>query len=162
AIALQLPNNHTRAMASQALLKLGDVASNAVLTYFNSPDLAVQNEAHRLTQMLNISNDRQLDQTLRDVADSRIDRSLTALRHLAQMRPDDASRAKVSEALNATLLDPTRGLSNESLNALIVWKSPANVDTLLKMLGTYDRNSRGRDARVIEFLGALKDPRAAA
>jgi hypothetical protein len=162
AMALQLTNSNTRAKAAQALLKLGPVADNAVLQYINDPDLAVQKEARALSRLLKISDDRQLDQTLKDVADSRIARSRAALHHLAQIRPDDASRAKVSKALNATLLEPTRGLSDESLNALIVWSSPENVDTLLKMLGPYDKSGMGRNARVIEFLGALKDPRAAA
>jgi hypothetical protein len=162
AMALQLTNNNTRAKASQALLKLGPSADDAVLHYINDPDLSVQKEARGLSRMLKISDDQQLDQTLKDVADSRIARSRAALHHLAQMRPDEASRTKVSKALNATLLEPTRGLSDESLNALIVWKTRENVDTLLKMLGPYDKSGMGRNARVIEFLGALKDPRSAA
>jgi HEAT repeat protein len=163
AIALQLPNVNTRAKASQTLLKLTPpVADNAVLHYTNHPDLAVQKEARALSRLLKISDDRQLDQTLADVADSQISRSRTALHHLAQLRPNDASRAKVSTALNATLLEPTRGLTDESLNALRVWSSKENIDTLVKMLGPYDKAGMGRNARVIEFLGALKDPRAAA
>lgn len=162
AIALQLPNIHTRAKAAQALLKLGPVADNVVLQHINDADVAVQKEARGLARLLKISDERQLDQTLADVADARIARSRAALHHLAQLRPDDASRAKVSRALNATLLDPARGLSDESLNALRIWGSPENTDTLLSMLGPYDKSGMGRNARVIEFLGALKDPRAAA
>jgi hypothetical protein len=162
AIAFQLPNNNTRAQASQALLKLRPpAADNAVLHYINHPDLAVQKEARGLARLLKISDERQLDQTLADVADSQIARSRSALHHLAQIRPDDASRAKVSKALNTTLLEPTRGLSDESLNALRIWSSRENIDTLLNMLGPYDKSGMGRNARVIEFLGALKDPRAA-
>ena len=164
AMAFQLTNNNTRSKAAQAFLKLGPVADNAVLQYINDPDLAAQEGSARgLSRLLKRYPDaRQLDQTLKDVADSRVSRSRAALHHLAKIRPDDASRAKVSKALNATLLEPTRGLSDESLNALIVWSSAENVDTLLKMLGPYDKSGMGRNARVIEFLGALKDPRAAA
>ncbi len=162
AMAFQLPNANTRAKAAQALLKLGPpVADNAVLHYINHPDLAVEKEARGLARLLKISDERQLDQTLTDVAASQISRSRAALHRLAQIRPDDASRAKVSKALNTTLLDPSRGLSDESLNALRVWASKENIDTLVNMLGPYDKAGMGRSARVIEFIGALKDPRAA-
>jgi hypothetical protein len=134
---------------------------NAVLHYINHPDPAIEKEARGLARLLKISDERQLDQTLADVADSQISRSRAALHRLAQIRPDDASRAKVSKALNTTLLDPSRGLSDESLNALRVWASGENIDTLVNMLGPYDKAGMGRSARVIEFLGALKDPRAA-
>jgi HEAT repeat protein len=156
-----LPNANTRAKAAQALLRLGNVSDGAVLRYINHPDAAVEKEARGLSRLLKISDDRMLDQTLTDVADSQAARSRAALHRLAKIRPNDASRAKVSRVLNTTLLDPTRGLSDESLNALIVWGTPENTDTLLKMLGPYDRNGMGRNAHVIEFLGALKDPRAA-
>jgi hypothetical protein len=161
AIALQLKNPNTRAKSLQALLKLGPVAENSVLASINNPDVATQKEARSVARMLKISDERMLDQTLKDVADSRIARSRTALHRLAEIRPDATNRAKVSLALNATLVDPSRGLSDESLNALRVWGTSANVDTLVGMLGPYDRNS-GRNVRVIEFIGALKDPRAAA
>ncbi|HZZ81648.1 MAG TPA: hypothetical protein VFE62_24310 [Gemmataceae bacterium] len=157
AVALQLKNNNTRAVATQALLKLGPVAENAVLANINHPDRDAQKQARSVARMLKISDDRLLDQTLADVADSRIARSRTALHRLAEIRPDAANRAKVSAALNATLIDPSRGLSDESLNALRVWGTAANTDTLVKMLVP-----AGSNARVIEFLGAIQDPRAAA
>ncbi len=159
AIALQLPNPRTRDKAGQALLKLGPVADKAVLGHINDPDDAVQKDARDLARRLKISDQRQLEQTLADVADTRVSRSRAALRHLAKVRPDDAIRAKVSAALNTTLLDPARGLSDESLKALRVWGTPENTVALLKMLGPYENSSMGRNARVIEFLGALKDPR---
>jgi hypothetical protein len=163
AIALQLPNANTRAKAAKALLTLPPpTADKAVLHYINYPDLAVQKEARDLTQRLNISVDRQLDQTLTDVKDAQIERSRAALHHLAQFRPDAANQAKVSKALNATLLEPTRGLSDESLKALRIWRSEENTDTLVKMLGPYAKGGMGRSARVIDFLGKLQDPRAAA
>lgn len=162
AIAMQLPNPNTRAKAGQALLKLGNVSQSAVLQYLNFPDPAVQLETSSLARLLKISDQQQLDQTVADTASAQIPRSLTALHHLAQIRPDDANRTKVSKALNATLVDPTRGLSDESLEALRVWGTAENTDTLVKMLEPFGKSGMGRNVRVIEFLGALKDPRAAA
>jgi hypothetical protein len=161
AVALQLPNTHTRAKAAQALLKLGPVATKAVLEYIDHPDAAVHKEARSLSRLLKIPADRLLEQILVDVADSRVSRSRTALEHLASLRADELSRMKVSRALNASLLDANPALSDIALNAVAVWGSKENTDTLLKMLGNFDKSATPRNVYVIEILGGLKDSRAA-
>jgi hypothetical protein len=160
AIALQLKAPATRDRAVQALLKFGSVATKAVLLYIDYPDVAVQNKARWLCRQLTISTSLQLDQVLADVADARKPRAHTAIRFLARLRPDEANRARVSQALNAALLDPDPALQADALNAVRVWGSKANTTTLLKLLGR--RQPGGvRDLRVIELLGLLQDPKVA-
>ena len=121
AIALMLPNAQTRDKAAQALLQLGPAATKAVLPYINHPDAGVQKAARELCRRLNVPADLQLEQTLADAADARIPRAGPPSEHLAALRPDDASRAKVSEALNAFLLDPHPEIRADALNAVKVW-----------------------------------------
>jgi predicted Zn finger-like uncharacterized protein len=161
AIALQLRSASQRGKAVQALLKLGPVATRAVLGYLNDPDPAVQSEARGLVRPLNISAERQLEQTLTDVADTRRERSRAALQYLAQLRPQEASRARVSRSLNAPLLDPDLGMRADALNAIAVWGSKESTPALLKVLGDFRGEGAGGDAHVIAVLGALKDPAAA-
>jgi hypothetical protein len=160
AIALQLKAPANRGRAAQALLKLGPVATKAVLLYINSPDPAVQREARRLCRQLKIPTSLQLEHTLADVADARKPRVRTALQSLARLRPDEASRARVSQALNAPLLDPDSAVLADALNAVRVWGSKANTATLLKLLAE-PRGGAARDPRVIERLGSLHDPAGA-
>jgi HEAT repeat protein len=161
AIALQLPNPALRGRAVQGLLKLGAVATKAVLPYLNDPDSGVQKEAQDLCRLLKFPAERQLEQILADVAGADIARGRAALQTLAQLRPDEASRAMVAEALNAALLDANEGIREDALNAVKVWGSPENTSTLLTMLGDYQTGGSGRNPRVIEALGSLRDPRAA-
>jgi HEAT repeat protein len=161
AIALQLPNDHARANAVKALSNLGPVASKAVLRYINHPTAAVQKEARDLCRKLDVSAERQLEQTLADAADPRIQRSRAALQHLAALRPDESNRAKVSQALNAALLDHDPGIRAEALNAVKVWGTQANTAALMKLLGDFQAEDVEQDGRAIAILGALKDPKAA-
>ena len=69
AIALRLKDPALRGKAAQALVKLGPVATGAVLVYLNHPDADVRKEARSLCKLLNVPADRQLEQTLADVAD---------------------------------------------------------------------------------------------
>jgi hypothetical protein len=161
AIALQLDAPANRGRAAQALLKLGPVATKAVLGYLDDPDADVRKEARGLCEQLRIPADVQLEQTLADVADVRKARSRTALERLARLRPDEASRAKVSQGLNAALLDPDAGVRAAALNAVRVWGSKDNTATLLTLLGKLQNAGPGRDPRVIEVLGLLQDPAAA-
>jgi len=150
AIALQLKDSGLRDKAAQALLKFGPVASETVLQYLNHPDDVVRKEAGSLSRTLNITADRQLEQTLADVADARKVRSRTALQRLARLRPDDASRAMVSKALNAPLLDTDAGIRDDALDAVHVWATPDNAATLLKLLGTLHGGPKERDGRTGE------------
>jgi len=161
AIALLLPNAQTRDKAAQALLQFGPVATKAVLPYINHPDPGVQKAARELCRRLNVPADLQLEQTLADAADARIPRGRVALQHLAALRPDEGSRAKVSEALNAFLLDPHAEIRADALNAVKVWCTQANTAALLKVLGDFRGGGNESDARVIDLLGSLKDPKAA-
>jgi len=120
----------------------------------------VQREARDLSQQLNVAPAVVLDQTLADVADASKPRASAALRALARLRPDEASRNKVAQALNAPLLDSDLGLRRAALDAVRVWGSRANTATLLKVLATRTRDGR-RDCEVIELLGSLQDPAAA-
>jgi hypothetical protein len=161
AIALQLQVTANRGRAVQALLKFGPAATKEVLQYINDPDPAVQKEARGLCQQLNVPAPLQLDQTLADVADGRKPRSRAALQWLAQLRPDEANRARVSQALNTALLDPDPAVLEDALNAARVWGSQANTATLLKLFATLRTGGAACDSRVIELLGSLKDPAAA-
>jgi hypothetical protein len=155
AIALQLKDPAQRDKAVQALLKLGPVATGAVLPYLDHPDSAVQKEARSLARLLNISADRQLDQTLADVADSKRPRCRIALQSLARLRPDDANRAKVARALNGPLLDADPAIRDEALNAVQVWVSKENIDALVKNFGNLPGGGRARDGRAIEAVTKL-------
>ena len=132
-----------------------------MLQYINHPDPGVQKAARELCRRLNVPADLQLDQTLADAADAGIPRSLAALQHLAALRPDEASRAKVSEALNAFLLDPHPEIRADALNAVKVWGTRANTAALLKLMGDYRGPEGDIEVRVIDLLGSLKDPKAA-
>jgi len=147
AIALQLKHPGQRGKASQALLKIGPVASGVVLQYLNHPDEGVRKEAASLCRLLKIPIDQQLGQILADVADPRKVRSRTALQHLARLRPDEASRMMVSKALNAPLLDTDAGIRDDALDAVRVWATPENSGTLLKLLGSLHGESSESDAR---------------
>ncbi len=162
AIALQLKIRDNRGRAVQALLNLsGPVAIKAVLPYIDHPDVEVQKAARGLIQQLKIPPAVQLDQILEDVANTaKPQRARTALQTLARLRPDEASRAKVSKALNAPLLDSDPAVFADALNAVRVWGSNANTVTLLKLLAR-NRSGGMHDSRVIELLGSLKDSAAA-
>jgi hypothetical protein len=147
AIALQLKDPAQRGKVSQALLKLGPVASGTVLQYLNHPDEGLRKEATSLCKLLKIPADRQLEQTLADVADARKARSRAALEHLARLRPDTAYRAMVSKALNASLLDPDAGIRDSALDAVAVWATQENTATLLKVLGNLHGERNEGDAR---------------
>jgi hypothetical protein len=150
AIALQLTDPALRGQASQALAKLGPVAGGAVLRYLNHPDAGARQEAARLALVLNLPADRQLEQTLADVADARQSRGRTALQHLARLRPDAALRAKVSQALNAPLLDTDPGIRDDALGAVRVWATPDNTATLLRLLGNLHGTNGDGDARAAQ------------
>ncbi|HEY1861920.1 MAG TPA: hypothetical protein VGG61_16280, partial [Gemmataceae bacterium] len=150
AIALQLKDPGLRDKAAQALVKLGPVASGTVLTYLNHPDENARKEAGSLCRLLNIPADRQLGQTLADVADTRKVRSRTALERLARLRPDEANRAEVSKGLNAPLLDTDAEIRDDALDAVRVWATPDNTATLLKLLGTLHGGPKERDGRTGE------------
>jgi hypothetical protein len=150
ALALQLKDPAQRGMAAQALSTLGPVASEAVLHYLNHPDAGVAREAGSLARLLNIPADRQLAQTLADVADARKARSRAALQHLARLRPDAASRTTVSRALNAPLLDADVAIRDDALDALRVWATGENTATLLEVLGNMHGESRESDARAAQ------------
>ena len=143
AIALQLPNPALRDQAVQALLKLGPVATPAILLYLDAPDEGVRKEAQDLCRLLNVPVDRQLEQILADVAGTDIPRCRAALEYLAQLRPEEASRTKVSQALNAALLDVKLGIREDALAAVKVWGSKENTATLLKLLGDFQRGGLG-------------------
>jgi HEAT repeat protein len=153
AIAPQLKDAANRAKAAQALVKLGPAATGAVLHYLNYPDADVQKEARSLCRSLQIPADRQLEQTLADVPGPSKPRSRAALQHLARLRPDEASRALVSRALNAPLLDPDPGIREDALAAVQVWATNENTATLLKILGSSQGGGRERGARTLEQVG---------
>jgi HEAT repeat protein len=158
AIALELKYDALRGKAEQALLKLGSVARPAILGRLNHPDPAVHQEARRMASLLKISAADQLDQTLADVADAKVARARTALNRLAQTRPEDADRGKVSRSLNAALLASDPGVRADAVNAVAVWGTRANTGALLELLGD---NAPARNLRIMEVLGALQDPVAA-
>ncbi len=135
AIALQLKDPEQRGKAAQALLKFGPVAAGSVLQYLDHPDEGVRKEARNLCRVLKVSADRQLEQTLADAADTSKARSRIALQSLAQLRPDDTARVKVSRSLNAPLLDPDPAVRAYALDAVRVWATLENTTTLLKLLG---------------------------
>jgi hypothetical protein len=161
AIALQLESPANRGRAAQALLKLGQVATRAVLRYINSPEEAVQKEARELCRQLGVPTSALLDQALLDVADPQKPRARSALLFLVQLRPDDADRPRVSRALNAALLDPDPAVVADALNAVRVWGSRASTATLLNLLARLRPEGAARDPRVLELLGSLQDPAAA-
>ena len=83
------------------------------------------------------------------------------MRSLAQLRPDEASRAKVAGALNAALLDPNEGIRDLALNAVKVWGMSENTAALLRIFTEFQTQGRPCNALLIEALGAIRDPRAA-
>jgi hypothetical protein len=136
AIATQLRNPEQRARASQALLKLGPkVATTAVLEYFDHPDEDVRKEARNLCRLLNVPDNRRVEQILADLANARKKRVAVALDSLSRLRPGEADRAQVSRALNAPLLDPDLAIRAAALEAVRVWATPANTATLVQLLG---------------------------
>jgi hypothetical protein len=142
AIAPLLADPVQRGKAAQALLKLGSVSSEAVLAYFNHPEPEVHREARRLAKALGVSEGRELEQSVADLTDGRKSRTLAALQYLAKRRPDDASRAKVSRALNAPLLDADRGIREEAADALLVWATNENTTALVTILGSFQGRSK--------------------
>jgi hypothetical protein len=161
AIALHLRGPATRPRAVQALAELGPVATRAVLGYLNHPDAPVRKAARGLCRLLNVPAALQVEQTLADVADARKARCRAALEDLARFRPDEASRTKVSRALNAPLLDPDPGVRAGALAAVRAWGTSENTATLVSALGKFQDGGACRDPRVIDALGSLKDSAAA-
>jgi HEAT repeat protein len=135
ALVRQLKDPANRSKASQALLKLGPVAIEPVLKDIDHPDPNVRKEALALCRLLKVPTNPQIEQTLADVADARKPRSLAALQHLAQLRPDEANRSKVSAALNAPLLDADPAIRSSALAATGVWATEQNTTTLVRLLG---------------------------
>jgi hypothetical protein len=150
AVALRLKDPELRGKASQALVQIGPAATGPVLKYIDHPDADVRKEARSLGRLLNVPADRQLDQTLADVADPSKPRARAALQHLAQLRPDEASRARVARALNAPLLDPDPTLRDGALDAVRVWATPDNAAALLKLLNGLPPVGNADDARTAE------------
>jgi hypothetical protein len=150
AAALRLKDPALRGKAAQALVQIGPAATGPVLKYLDHPDADVRKEARSLCRLLNVPADRQLDQTLADVADPSKPRARAALEHLAQLRPDEASRARVSKALNAPLLDPDATLRDAALGAVRVWATPDNAAALLKLLNQLPPAGTADDARTAE------------
>jgi hypothetical protein len=148
AIAPMLRDPGQRARAVQVLLKFGPLSVDAVLPYLNHPDPDVRKEVRRLAKTLSISDERQIEQSLADVADPRKVRSRTALEHLASLRPDEAHRAKVSRALNAPLLDSDPGIRAEAARAVAVWASRDNTATLVKILAAFQGGPKEELARI--------------
>jgi hypothetical protein len=161
AIALRLKDSATRDRAGQALAKLGPAATRALLGYINHPDAGVRKAARDLSRRLNIPATLQLEQTLADVADARKPRCRTALQELARLRPDEAGRVKVSQALDAPLLDADPGVRADALAAFRVWGTKENTATLLQALGKFPVGPAGRDPRLLDALASLQDPGAA-
>ncbi len=161
AVVLQLAVPANRGRAAQALLKLGPVATRAVLPYIDDPDAAVRNEVRQLCEQLKIPTSVQLNQILADLADARKPWVHTALQTLARLRVDESSRARVSQALNALLLDPDPTVLTDALNAVRLWGTKENTDTLLKLLATLRTRGAARDPQLFELLGSLQDPAAA-
>jgi hypothetical protein len=161
AIALQLKNASQRGKAAQALVKLGPVAAGAVVGYINHPDPAVRKEARSLCRLLKVPADRQLTQALADLADTRSPRSRVALHFLAGLRPDPARRDQVARALNAPLLDPDPAVRGGALDAVAVWGTKANTETLLEALGNLPGGRPEMVPRLIAVLSSLHDPAAA-
>jgi hypothetical protein len=162
AIAVRLKDPANRSGAVEALAKIGPTATRAVLGYINHPNADVQKAARGLCRTLKIPAALQLEQTLADVADARKARCRAALEYLSRLRPDDASRAKVSQALNAPLLDPDPAVRADALEAAGVWGTKENTGTLLAALGKFQGDGDTRDPHVIDVLGSLQDPAAAA
>jgi HEAT repeat protein len=161
AIAVQLKHNPLRDKARQALVKIGPAANKAVLQRLNPPDPAIHKQARQLAALLKIATEAQLAQTLADVADPRIPRSLAALNDLARFRRDEANRSKVAKVLNKPLLDSDPGIRTAAFTAVRAWGTKDNTSTLLKLFGDGQSDGPGRDPRIIEVLGMLKDPAAA-
>jgi hypothetical protein len=154
AIGLRLEDPAHRELAAAALVKLGPAATGTVLHYVDDPDAGVRKAARHAAEQLSLPADRQLAQTLADVADVRKGRSLTALEHLARVRADEPSRPAVSRALNAPLLDPDPKIREAALDAVHVWGSSDNVPTLLKLLGSFPEGGQGCDPRILQKLSA--------
>jgi HEAT repeat protein len=146
AVALQLKDPAQRSKAAQALVQLGPVAGPAVVRYLNDSDASVRMEAESLCRLLEISSSRQLEQTLADVAGSDKARSRAALQDLANQRPDEAGRSLVSRSLNAPLLDPDPGIRDDALNAVRVWATTENTNTLVQLLGSLHGERSPSDA----------------
>jgi hypothetical protein len=153
AIALQLKDPEERGKADQALLKLGPVAIGPVLQYLDHPDPDVRKKARNLCRGLNVPADRQLEQTLADIGEARKPRARAALQNLAQLRPDGSSRVKVSQALNAPLLDPDPGIRALALDAVRVWATKDNAPSLMKLLGDLRRGQTPAERRTAESIG---------
>jgi hypothetical protein len=160
AIALQLKSPANRAHAVQGLLKLGPVANAAVLHFVDDHDPAVQKAARSVSRQLSSTTTAQVDQLLADVGSSSKSVACAALTKLSRLRPDADNRTKVSQALNAPLLDSDPVIAADALSAVRVWGTKANTVTLLKLLAR-PRTATTRDPRVIEALGTLRDPAAA-
>ncbi len=161
AIAMQLKHDALRGKAAQALLKLGPpVANNAVLQRINHREPAVQKETRRLADRLKISPEAQLAQTIADIADAKVGHTHVALKSLSRFRQDDSNRSKVAQALNGPLADADKGIRDAALGAVADWGGRENTPTLLKLLGEGSADGPGRDTRIIEILGMLKDPKA--
>jgi HEAT repeat protein len=156
---LLLKDPGQRDKASQALIQLGPAATTAVLQYLDYPDEGVRKAARGVCRVLNVSDARRLEQTLADVADTRKGRVRVALESLTRMRPDGATRMKVSQALNAPLLDPDPAIRAEALDAVRVWGTPQNTGALVKLVEilTGDKSEGGLRtiAGVVQVLIAL-------
>jgi hypothetical protein len=154
AIARRLKDPASRGKAAQALLKPGPVAAGPVLRYIDDPDPDVRKEARSLCRGLNVSADRQIEQTLADVRDPHKPRARVALQHLAHLRPDAGSRFQVSAALNAPLLDQDAGIRADALSAVRIWATKDNAPALIKLLGEVCAPRAPDGQRMADTVGA--------
>jgi HEAT repeat protein len=163
AIALQLPNFHTRNRASQALTTIGAPATKAVLKYLHESDNGVHVEARNLSRNLGISSAKLLEQTIDDIENAKpANQKLALLYLLEQFNPTKKNRTKVSKALNALLLESTDGWTlGDALRAVKIWGTKENTKTLVKLLDTRTGQIFGRDHQIIQALEVIKDPASA-
>jgi HEAT repeat protein len=103
-------------------------------------------------------SDAEVKKALAELKSAKPDTRKAAAERLAKAQPDEAHRAKVAAALQASMLDPDIAARGEVAKALGVWGTKKNVSPMIELLSNRDIYVRGA---AMEVLGALKDERGA-
>jgi hypothetical protein len=153
-VAMCLPTE--RAQAAPILKAIGKPAERAVAGYSNHPDAAVREEVNKLLAEYKTDEAILVPIAVMDLQSTNNGIRLVAAERLAKLKPIEAHRADVIEAVKAFVKNPDGNTRAHGVRLLATWGTKEEVPYFLEML-----DADPTRPLAMEALGVLKDPRGA-
>ncbi|HVS37998.1 MAG TPA: zinc-ribbon domain-containing protein [Gemmataceae bacterium] len=147
--------------AADLLTQIGPAAENEVLTYLDDPNPRpfgppACEEARKLLDAWNTTDDRKLNQAMKDLSSPDSGYLQRAAEYLAKTPVVEARRFEASHALENALVDKEEKTRAAAATALKTWGSKDSVQALISEMDT--RGGFGESRRACMFaLAAIKD-----